>query len=386
MGAIAETTATEVKHKETQYQQSRQDSQWWQDYSACNLWTAAFFMPLTEQNLQLLPTTAALTRLMQGQELGTRPLNPPAPSNLLQFWGKPNVSPQSWGDCRGAGDFQSVPPRIGGLGGQSSFNYVSSEGNSTQKVVEAANQLAQEKRFFHWAIEFPEVFEQGGFDCVLGNPPWERIKLQEEVFASRNSKVASEIANAANKAARQKLIEKLPQTNPQLAQAWEEAQHDANAQGKFVRESNRYPLTAFGDINTYAVFAETTRNLVSASGRVGAIVPTGIATDNTCKNFFGDLIQQQDLASLYDFENREAIFPAVHRSYKFSLLTVSGKPIEQTQFSFFLTQPRQLGNGDRVFQLAPKDIALLNPNTFTCPVFRTRADAELTKKIYQRVF
>jgi hypothetical protein len=278
-------------------------------------------MPLTEQNLQLLPTTATLTQLLRGDL-------------------------------------------------------------STQKVVEAANKLAQEKRFFHWCLEFPEVFEAGGFDCVLGNPPWERIKLQEkEFFASRSI----EIANAVNKAAREKLIKDLPKKNPELAQAWEDAKHDADAQGKFIRESGRFPLTATGDINTYSVFAETTRKAISSNGRVGVIVPTGIATDDTCKKFFGDLTQKQAIASLYDFENREKLFTAVDSRMKFSLLTSSGKPIKQGNFSFFLTQPRQVDNQGRVFQLSPQDIALMNPNTLTCPVFRTRADAELTQKIYQRV-
>lgn len=88
---------------------------------------------------------------------------------------------------------------------------------------------------------------------------------------------------------------------------------------------------------------------------------------------------------MYDFENREAIFTSVHRSYKFSLLAISGTPIRESKFSFFLTQPRQLENKARVFQLLPQDIALMNPNTLTCPVFRTRTDAEITKKIYQRI-
>jgi hypothetical protein len=144
-------------------------------------------------------------------------------------------------------------------------------------------------------------------------------------------------------------------------------------------------LTSRGDINTYSVFAETTRNIISPNGRVGIIVPTGIATDDTCKNFFGDLIQKQNLASLYDFENREAIFAAVHRSYKFCLLGMSNQAIQQANFSFFLTQPKQIENEARVFQLSPQDIALINPNTLTCPVFRSRTDTELTKKIYQRV-
>jgi len=320
VGAIAEVTTDDVRQKQDQYQQSRQDQGWWRDYSACNLWTAAFFMPLTEQNLQLLPTTAALTQLLRG--------NTP-----------------------------------------------------TQKIVEAANKLAQEKHFFHWRLEFPEVFEVGGFDCVLGNPPWETLQVAEqEFFASRDADIARLPGEE-----RKQAIKHLTQTKPGLAQAFEKAKHTADAQNKFLRESERFSLTATGKINTYAIFAETTRKLISPDGRVGIIVPTGIATDDTCKKFFGDLTQKQILASLYDFENRDKLFSAVDSRMKFSLLAISGKPIKQGNFSFFLTHPRQIENQLRIFQLSPQDIALVNPNTLTCPVFRTRTDAELTKKIYQHV-
>ncbi len=338
---LPENKTGDIKQKQRQYRDTRKenaDNPWWRDTSACNLWTAAFFTPLTEQKLQLLPTSSTLFQLLQGN------------------W---RCDPASAQDAR------ERAPR-----------------QTTQKVVAAANKLAKEKRFFHWALEFPEVFESGGFSCVLGNPPWERIKLQEkEFFATKDSAIAL----AKNKAARTKLINKLATTNPQLLQEFEDAKHDADATSKFLRESNRCPLTSRGDINTYSVFAETTRSIISPTGRVGIIVPTGIATDDTCKNFFGDLTQKQNLASLYDFENREAIFASVHRSYKFSMLGMSNQPIQQANFSFFLTQPKQIENEARVFQLSPQDIDLINPNTLTCPVFRSRTDAELTKKIYQRV-
>jgi hypothetical protein len=321
IGDMRDNDPPTVRAKEERYKRSRHLVSWLRDSSACNLWTAAFFMPLTEENLELLPTSAALENLLKG----------------------------NW---------------------------------TTQKIVDAANQLAEKKRFFHWALEFSDVFDQGGFDCVLGNPPWERIKLQEKEFFAA---VCPEIANATNKAARDKLIKELPRKKPELAKDFEEAKHDAEAQSKFMRTSLRFPLTAVGDINTYAVFAETARKLISKNGRAGIIVPTGIATDDTCKKFFGDLTQKQALASLYDFENREAIFSSVHRSYKFSLLSMSGKPIKQGNFGFFLTQPRQVDDASRQFKLSPEDIALLNPNTLTCPVFRTSADAELTKKIYRQV-
>ncbi len=243
--------------------------------------------------------------------------------------------------------------------------------------------LAERLHFFHWSLEFPDVFaDAGGFDCVLGNPPWERIKLQEqEFFAARSP----EIAHASNAAARKRLIETLPQADPSLGQAFAAAKHAAEGQSKFVRESGRFPLTAVGDVNLYALFAEQFRTLIGRHGRAGLICPTGIATDDSTKRFFGALSDTETLASLFDFENSEAIFPAVHRSYKFCLLTMSGARVSQADFAFFCTRTAQLQEPARHFALSREDIALLNPNTRTCPVFRTRADAELTKAIYRRV-
>jgi N-6 DNA Methylase len=320
IGLTSEITASDVRAKQERYRASRRDSSWYRDYTLCNLWTAAFFMPLVSE---LLPTTETLDRLMSD-----------APSQAIQ------------------------------------------------EIADTVNKLAVEKFFFHWCLEFPEVFQDGGFSCILGNPPWERIKLQEkEFFAARDA----EIANAQNKAVRERLIQQLPLNNPELLEEFELAKYDATAQGRFVRASNRFTLTAVGDINTYSIFSETARRLIAPTGRAGIIVPTGIATDDTCKKFFGDLVERQSLAALMDFENREALFADVCSEMKFSLLSISNQLTLETKFSFFLTHPRQLEDKRRVFTLTPQDIALINPNTLTSPVFRTRADAELTRKIYQRV-
>jgi len=146
-----------------------------------------------------------------------------------------------------------------------------------------------------------------------------------------------------------------------------------------------FPLTATGDINTYAVFAETIRRLLGPSGRACVILPTGIATDATCQRFFADLNEQHALASLFDFENRGHLFTDLHTKTKFCLITVSRERVAESQFAFFCQLIRHLSDPLRRFTLAPQDLELLNPNTRTCPIFRTRADAELTRKIYQRV-
>ena len=256
-----------------------------------------------------------------------------------------------------------------------------------EQRIAHATARCQEARALHWPITFAQVYAKGGFDCVLGNPPWERIKLQEEeFFATRNPAVA----NAKNKAERGRLIEALQHgSEPEQAlhRAFFSARREAEAMSIFAHvkgdAGGRFPYTGVGDVNTYALFSETIAQLVSPRGTAGFIVPTGIATDDSTKAFFGELAQSGKLASLYDFENREGVFPGVHRSYKFCLLTLG--QAEAAEFAFFLTQVPQLRDARRRFSLSAEDFRLINPNTLTCPVFRSNADAELTKKIYRRV-
>jgi len=302
---------------------------WWTLKEACDLWTAAFFVPLVPAEgsaRDLVPTTDTVRA------------------------------------------------------------YLAQPGEIHAQLLGQAVGIATELPFFHWPLEFPEVFGQGapgGFDVVLGNPPWERIKLQEEeFFAGRDP----EIAHAPNKAARQRLIDTLRQRKPMMADDFARAKHIAEAQSRFVRGSGRFPLCGRGDVNTYSIFAETMREVINGAGRSGVIVPTGIATDDTTKAFFQDIVDSRALASLYDFENK-GIFPGVHSSYKFSLLTLTGSERPATkgaEFAFFAHSTDDLRDEERRFTLTAEDIALLNPNTRTCPIFRGKRDAELTKAIYRR--
>lgn len=255
--------------------------------------------------------------------------------------------------------------------------------------------LREQYQFLHWHLAFPHVFRpadtdpdhaligwRGGFDVVLGNPPWERIKIQEkEFFSTRHS----EIASAANAAARKKAIAALQQDDPDLWTAYQTALRHSEAESHFLRQSGRYPLTGRGDVNTYQVFAELARHLPAPEGRAGIIVPTGIATDYTNRDFFAALVDTYQLASLFDFENRQAIFPGVHRSYKFSLLTLRG-PVDTAapaNFAFFLLDAAELDDPAKTFSLTAEDFARINPNTKTCPIFRSRRDADLTRQLYQ---
>jgi hypothetical protein len=251
----------------------------------------------------------------------------------------------------------------------------------------AAIEAAAQVRAMHWPLEFPDIMQRGGFDVVLGNPPWERIKLVEkEFFATRSP----EIATAANKAARDRMIKALGDAEagtPQraLSEDFESAKRVSEAASIFVRvsdvEGGRFPQTGKGDVNTYALFAELFSNLVANDGRAGVIVPTGIATDATTASFFDGLMSTGRLVSLYSFYEIRLVFLATDDRNSFCLLTL-GTTSEKPRFAFSLLKASDAEDTRRVFQLSRDEIAAINPNTRTAPVFRSRADAELTAKIY----
>jgi len=255
------------------------------------------------------------------------------------------------------------------------------------EVQEKVENTRKKFDFFHWHLQFPEVFSEkdgkaGGFDCILGNPPWERIKLVEkEFFLTRDLS----IVNAPTASSRNKLINQLETTNPILYAEYKKAAYDAEATAGFLINSGKYPLLGKGDVNTYTVFTENCRNLINQNGRMGIIVPTGIATDDTTKEFFREIVETKTLVSLYDFENRRGLFADVHRMFRFCLLTIYGSSrTHPFDFLFYATDVNHLADEWRHFGLTREELLIINPNTGNCPVFRSQRDAEIVKKIYNR--
>ena len=260
-------------------------------------------------------------------------------------------------------------------------------------LIGRAQDLAGEARAFHWPLEFPEAFATGGFDVVLGNPPWDRIKLQEkEFFSSRRP----EIARAKNKAARQRLISKLRESPPGsydrcLFDEFERSKRLSEALSIFARtpktHGGRFPLTGRGDVNTYSLFAELFAQLTARNARAGVIVPTGIATDATTAPFFSALMIGRRLFSLHDFQTGLGFFDRIgHARFKFCLMTLgeSNSGPERPAFSFFSRTANEFADRRRHFTLSRDDIARISPNTMTAPIFRTQADADLASAIHQR--
>ncbi|MCE2578209.1 hypothetical protein LDL36_06730 [Komagataeibacter sp. FNDCR1] len=317
---MAEDTAQEVAQKQQRFEA------WWTGVSrsplgrACDLYVAAFMLPRPAgSQADMVPTTDRL-----------------------------------WQELAGTGD--------GGC-------------------MDAAIHTAIGARTLHWPLVFADIMvERGGFDVVIGNPPWDVMQLEEEEYFGTRLSAISALKGAARKAA----ITALGTARPELFARFTRARRQSEAMGVFVRTSGRFPLAGRGRGNTYALFTELSLALVRDDGRAGLIVPTGIATDAMTAPLLGFLVDERRLAQLVDFENSAPLFPGVHRSFKFCLLTIANA-VAATRFACFLTRTQQCGDTRRSFSLSAGDIARINPNTRTMPVFRSRMDAALTRAIYARV-
>lgn len=264
------------------------------------------------------------------------------------------------------------------------------------EILDKCLELINEERFLHWQVVFPGVWSEwesnklnGGFDAVIGNPPWDRMKLQQvEWFAARKR----DIALAQRASDRRRMITALEKAEDPLAKDFAKASERAEASVRVARSCGDYPLLSGGDLNLYSLFVERAMTIVKPEGMIGLLTPSGIASDKTSSEFFKGVATDGRLTALYDFENRrtryglQPFFPDVDSRFKFCAFVASPSPtLKEAQCAFFLQDVRELKNPEACFTLSAKDFAAVNPNTGTAPIFRSRRDAELTTDIYRRL-
>lgn len=314
---------------------------------------------------------------------------------LLDFWQalrwlpvNDPVRQRGWADLA-SGRFGDVIDVIN-TGSVVAGDPASDEARTIRELLRRTRELAEHEGFLSWAIAFPTVWRhldrgqpQGGFDAIVGNPPWDRMKLQEvEWFAARQP----EIAHAVRAADRKRLIGQLEKTGDSLWLEYQQAGNRAETAARIARDSGEYPLLSGGDVNLYALFVERAQSLVHDQGIVGLLTPSGIASDKGSSTFFKSIATTGRLAALLDFENKKVFFPDVHASFKFCALVFGGakRTFPETRCAFFLHAVAELDDPQRSFALNAEDFAAVNPNTGTAPIFRYRRDAEITRAIYSR--
>lgn len=254
-------------------------------------------------------------------------------------------------------------------------------------LMKQARELAARETFFHWWTRFPTVFGpggRGGFDIVLGNPPWDMLQMQEvEWFSERIHAIAAQPRAEDRKRA----IAQLPKTHPDVWKAFTQASERADQEQRVVRTSGDFPLLSEGRSNLYKLFVERASTLIAVDGLVALVTPSGIAADKGNAAFFGGLTSARRLGALFDFENRKGLFPDVDSRFKFCVLLFGGpeRAFAQTRCAFFLHSLDELDTEpERTLLLTAADFARVNPNTGAAPIFRSRRDADITLGIYAR--
>lgn len=263
-------------------------------------------------------------------------------------------------------------------------------------VWQRARDLIAEERFLNWQITFPGVWDnwaskgrKGGFDAVVGNPPWDMMEFEEVPwFEARDRTIALE----TNRAARSRRITALKAIEAPLWLDYEKATGRATEAARMARGGGIYSKLNRGRINLFKLFVERAHTLVKPEGMVGLLTPSGIASDLSASAFFSEVATGGHLKALYDFENRrtryrlEPFFPDVDARFRFCAMFASPtRCFEAAHCGSFLQAVGEIANPNNAFSLTPEDFARVNPNTGTAPTFRSRRDMEITTAIYARL-
>lgn len=307
----------DVDLAEEEYHRLEKLERKYKDWLMAEVWTAAYFIEKTEIDLELYPTNITLENLRENQ-----PVNPLLIENVLR--------------------------------------------------------ISDQYKFFHFHLEFPEVFEKGGFDCLLGNPPWEKVQPEEVKFFKGKDDLISE----AKGEMRKKIIESLRNDNAVLFEEWTNYKNEIELFSKFIKGSNEYECVKKGNLNTYGLFTVKGINVTNKKSTWGLIVQSGFATDDTYKTLFTKCIDENLIVSLYDYENKNELFDA-ERNLRFVLVTFSKcKPDKKIKIKFGLRQPEEILKNDYYF-LETDDFKLFNPNTCNCPAFNSQRDVDITRRLYK---
>lgn len=264
------------------------------------------------------------------------------------------------------------------------------------QILAQARALDDQEGFLNWQVAFPGVWtdwqsgeRRGGFDAVVGNPPWDRFEFEEVPwFAARAPAIALELSGVRRKAA----INRLEAAGDPLWQEFRMAVARQSAAARIARNGGIFSQLNGGKLNIAKLFVERAQCLVKPSGVVGLLVPSGIASDLSAAQFFRGIATGGHLKALLDFENRrtrygiEPFFPDVDTRFKFAALIYSpGRTFPAATCAFFLQSTAEIADPERAFPIPAAAFATVNPNTGTAPIFRSRRDMSLTTAIYARL-
>ena len=200
---------------------------------------------------------------------------------------------------------------------------------------------------FHWDFAFNEIMARGGFDCILTNPPWEKVKTEDREFFHKHdpSIDKKKTSKEAVKAKKKKLLK-----SPKIANDYKKTEENYLFQRTYFSGLYKYQIgliynadgtdkQASSDIETYRLFTERCLELLDKNGFLGAVLPSGLCKDDGAIGLRKDLLfSKTQIKGLIDFQNQlekgqGKIFEGVHPQFKFLLLNLQ-KTIPSKNYEF----------------------------------------------------
>ncbi len=228
---------------------------------------------------------------------------------------------------------------------------------STDRFLEHSAALASRHRFLHWPLAFPEVFidengdarSDGGFDAIVGNPPWDMVRGDSG------------------------------DTGVRAGRRFEARQFTA-----FAREAGVYRVESRAHVNRYQLFVERALQLARPGGRIGLVLPAGVVTDTGAAPLRQHLFDRAEVDAVTGLDNHGAIF-AIHRSLRFVLMTATaGTPTRQVACRFGVRSTEQLENtGAGAPLMITRQLVerLSGPDDLAIPEIATEHDLRILEKI-----
>jgi len=255
-------------------------------------------------------------------------------------------------------------------------------------MVAEADRLAQLYRFFHWPLEFPEVARDGGFDLVLGNPPWETTSPDaKEFFAAYDPQV-----RFMSKEEQTAAFERL-KGHPGIAARWDAYRRELYLQTNFYKESGRYRMFApgnlgKGDLNVYRMFVETALDHVRTGGCAAQLVPEGLTSGANAAAIRGALFERFEVDRFVGFENSRGIwFPDVDTRTKFCLYVARpGAGTEAFRAAFRVNSVAKLAEvaADRLLTIPVSMVQEFAPDSMAVMEIAAQQDIDICRKMYAR--
>jgi len=251
-------------------------------------------------------------------------------------------------------------------------------------LARSVRDLSARHCFFHWPLAFPEVFAKGGFDLIIGNPPWDTLSPDQREFFGQYHDGMRSLSPSEQKPVIAGLLE-----DGAIAEAWTDHCRDLYTAVHFMKNSGRYKLFApgnlgKGDFNVYRMFVELALRNTKAGGCAAQIVPAGFYGGANASAIRMHVFENTSLVLLVGCENKgQSFFPGVHPQTWFALyVTRVGGNTDQFNLAFGVTSPEEVHEAVRnAMPLSGALIRSMSPETFTIPDFRDQSDLLIIKKM-----